>query len=307
LFINLLIIIITRLRQKATGTKFLDISKMGYTKEFKLRCIKHAKMEIHSVEIAAELKKVSFKSLYNWIYLYDNFGESVLENKKPGINSVKINSNFEELVLQNWECNKVGSHKKWINLKRKGYQVSERQIQKVYNKNQKMMNKRRRPEQIKFVKYERSRANELWHTDWTVCPFTGLYLIAFIDDYLRFVVHAEYFSNASTENTLLAFRAAIKRFGKPENILTDNGVQFHVHGDFEEFCKSQNIKHILGRVHHPQTNGKIERWFGTYKQEFNPERNTLISFVDYYNKERPHQGINYLVPLDKYKIVINAV
>jgi putative transposase len=195
----------------------------------------------------------------------------------------------------------------WIQLRQKGYQVSERQIQKIYRKNEKMMNKRRRSDQIKFVKYERSRPNELWHTDWTLCPFTGLLLIAFIDDYSRFIVHAEYFSNATTENTLLAFQAAIKRFGKPENILTDNGTQFNIHGIFEDFCKSRGIRHILGRVHHPQTNGKIERWFGTYKQEFNPERNTLISFIDYYNKIRPHQGINYLVPLDRYKIVINAV
>ena len=74
---------------------------MAYNKEFKLRCIKHAKMTIHSVEIAAELKKVSFKSLYRWIDLYDNFGETALENKKPGSKSLKINSNFEELVLQN--------------------------------------------------------------------------------------------------------------------------------------------------------------------------------------------------------------
>ena len=280
---------------------------MGYSKEFKLRCIKHAKMEFHSVEIAAELKKVSYKSLYRWIELYERYGESALENKNPGVSSTKINNKFEELVLQIWNNNKIGSHKMWIKLKQKGYQVSERQIQKIYRKNKKTMSKRRRPEQIKFVKYEWPKPNMLWHTDWTECPFTGLYLIAFIDDHSRFIVHAEYFSNATTENTLLAFQAAIKRFGKPENILTDNGVQFHVHGAFEEFCVNNKIRHILGRVHHPQTNGKIERWFGTYKMEFNPERNTLISFVDYYNKERPHQGIHYLVPLDRYRIVINAV
>ena len=35
---------------------------------------------------------------------------------------------------------------------------------------------------------------------------------------------------------------------------------------FEQFCKEKGINHILARVKHPQTNGKIERWFGTYKQ-----------------------------------------
>ncbi len=280
---------------------------MGYSKEFKLKCIKHAKMGLHSVGIAAELKRISFKSLYRWIEIYDRFGEFALENKKPGVKQIRINNKFEELVLQIWDTNKIGSHKMWINLKRKGYQVSERQIQKVYNKNKFKMNKRKRPSQIRFVKYEWPRPNCLWHTDWTVCPFTGFQLIAFIDDHSRYVVHAEYFTNASTENTILAFARAIKQHGKPEAILTDNGVQFHVHGEFENFCLRNGIKHILGRIHHPQTNGKIERWFGTYKQEFNEEKDTLISFVNYYNKERPHQGIHYQVPLERYKIVINSV
>jgi len=49
------------------------------------------------------------------------------------------------------------------------------------------------------------------------------------------------------------------------------------------FCEEQGIKHILGRVHHPQTYGKIERWFGTYKQEFDERFSSLNEFIDYYN------------------------
>ena len=169
------------------------------------------------------------------------------------------------------------------------------------------MNKRKRPSQIKFVKYEWPKPNMLWHTDWSDCPFTGKKLIAFIDDYSRFIVHAEYFENATTENTILAFKNAISRYGKPENILTDNGVQFRTNGPFEEFCKLNGIKHILGRVHHPQTNGKIERWFGTYKMEFQPQRWTLNEFVDIYNNERLHQGIGYKTPRERYNCAKNSI
>ncbi|PIN87870.1 hypothetical protein COV12_01570 [Candidatus Woesearchaeota archaeon CG10_big_fil_rev_8_21_14_0_10_32_24] len=56
------------------------------------------------------------------------------------------------------------------------------------------------------------------------------------------------------------------------------------------------IKHILGRVHHPQTNGKIERWFGTYKTEYDERFNCLDEFVKFYNEIRIHQGINYTKP-----------
>jgi len=280
---------------------------MAYSKEFKLRCIKHAKMNLHSIAVAAEFKKIPSKTLYRWLDLYEKFGESALENKKPGAKGTKLNSRFEQLILNEWKDRKRSCHKLWIMMKTKGYDVSERQIQKIFKKHGLKMSLRKRPSQIKFVKYEWPLPNLLWHTDWTLCPFTGEYLIAFIDDYSRFITHAQYFDKATTENTLIAFEKAIKKHNIPDAILTDNGSQFHVHGDFEEFCKERNIKHILGRVHHPQTNGKIERWFGTYKMEFKEGEDTLKSFVDYYNKERLHQGIHYQVPLQRYRIDINAV
>ena len=280
---------------------------MSYSKEFKLRCIKHVGLGISSIPVVAELKKVSKQRLYDWINSYYEFGASALENKKPGAKPLNINENFEKLILDEWKERKRSSHKLWIDMRMKGSVVSERQIQKIYRKHGLKMNKRSRPSQIKFVKYEWPKPNMCWHTDWTVCPFTGFMLIAFIDDYSRYIVHAEYFNNASTENTILAFALAIKKYGRPDAILTDNGVQFNVNGKFEEFCKANNVHHILGRVHHPQTNGKIERWFGTYKQEFKEGEDTLDSFVKFYNEERLHQGINYAKQLQRYKSPINAV
>jgi len=63
----------------------------------------------------------------------------------------------------------------------------------------------------------------------------------------------------------------MNNYGKPESILTDK-VQFYASaGDrkakgisrFEKFLAENGIKHIVGRVNHPQTNGKIERFYGT--------------------------------------------
>lgn len=284
---------------------------MAYSKEFKINAIKHVKLGLSSIPVVAELKKVSKQTLYNWIDSYNKKSEEGLENKKPGAKEIEINPKFEQLVLLKWKERKRSCHKIWIHMRSKGILVSERQIQKIYRKHGLKMNKRSRPSQIKFVKYEWPKPNMLWHTDWTVCPFTGFQLIAFIDDYSRFIVHAEYFTNATTENTLLAFARAIKQYGKPDAILTDNGTQFTPargeKGPFTEFCERNGIHHILGRIHHPQTNGKIERWFGTYKQEFKDGEDTLNSFVKYYNEERLHQGINYSTPIKRYKSPINAV
>jgi putative transposase len=173
------------------------------------------------------------------------------------------------------------------------------------------MNKRKRPSQIKFVKYERPKPNDLWHTDWTICPYTKKNLIAFIDDHSRYIVHAEFFEQATAQNTISAFKKAMQKHGKPNEILTDNGTQFTSarggESSFTRFCEENKIKHILGRVHHPQTNGKIERWFGTYKSSEHREDDTLQSFVKYYNEDRFHQGIGYMIPSQRYKSNINAV
>ncbi len=55
-----------------------------------------------------------------------------------------------------------------------------------------------------------------------------------------------------------------------ESILTDRGTQFYACKErkaevskFEKFLAENGIKHIVGRVNHPQTNGKIERFYGT--------------------------------------------
>ncbi len=271
-----------------------------WTSRLRRWTIKQVLTGITPVSEIARNRNVSRRSVYMLLKRYKEGGFDNLEPKPRGRQVSPINKNFEELVFEKYVNFPIGSHKMWLELSTQGFGVSQRQIQNIYNKKEFKMNRRKRPSQIKFVKYEWPKPNMLWHTDWTECPFTGMQLIAFIDDHSRYIIHAEYFNNQTTENTVLAFQAAIKKQGKPENILTDNGVQFHKNGAFEEFCEQNLINHIFGRPHHPQTNGKIERWFGTYKLEFQPKRWNLDEYVDLYNKKRLHQGIGYKYPIQRY-------
>lgn len=260
----------------------------------------------------ARNRRIPRRSVYMLIERFKKFGLNGLEPRRCGRKKDEINARFETLVLATWNERHRGVHKMWQHLAKIGFSVSERQIQSIYVKHELKMNRRSRPSQLKFVKYEWPRPNALWHTDWSQCPYTGKQLIAFIDDHSRFIVHAEYFENATRENTQIAFQKAIDKYGKPDHILTDNGTQFTPSrgekGPFTEWCEERGIKHILGRVHHPQTNGKIERWFGTYKScEFKEGEDTLQSFIKYYNEERLHQGIGYKTPLERYKCANNSV
>jgi len=70
---------------------------------------------------------------------------------------------------------------------------------------------------------------------------------------------------------------------------------------FEQELTSLGIKFLTNRRNHPQTNGKVEKWFDTMKKRFkkHPEEN-LQDFVQWYNSERIHHALNYKTPDDVY-------
>ena len=70
-------------------------------------------------------------------------------------------------------------------------------------------------------------------------------------------------------------------------------------GCFGETLDALGVQHILAGVKHPQTNGKIERWFGSYKNE-SSRFNNLTEYLYHYNFSRPHGGIDYAKPYERY-------
>jgi len=68
----------------------------------------------------------------------------------------------------------------------------------------------------------------------------------------------------------------IKKYRLSDAILTDRGSQFYANDgerktrgecEFERYFRVNGIKHIIGRVNHPQTNGKVERFYGAVAQK----------------------------------------
>jgi hypothetical protein len=71
----------------------------------------------------------------------------------------------------------------------------------------------------------------------------------------------------------------------------------------------RGIKHIVAKPQRPQTLGKVERFWGTLWREcietavfldLEDARRRIGHFIDYYNFQRPHQGIDSLVPADRF-------
>jgi hypothetical protein len=72
-------------------------------------------------------------------------------------------------------------------------------------------------------------------------------------------------NNAATLPIICRLRDCITRFGIPDQIVSDNGSQF-TSQEFQEFCKSNGIRHSTSSVYHPRSNGEAERFVQTFKR-----------------------------------------
>ena len=83
-----------------------------------------------------------------------------------------------------------------------------------------------------------------------------VYLFLALDDHSRFIVGWDLLQRESMEAAIAVVEESIRRYGKPEAILTDRGATFHSWsgiGAFDRFLESYNIEHRLADPQHPQT------------------------------------------------------
>ncbi len=163
-----------------------------------------------------------------------------------------------------------------------------------------MLSKRRKKK--KWVRWQRRHSLSLWQTDWSV--FRGQWLMVILDDASRLIVGWGLFDNANCENSVKVLKEAILRHGKPKAMLTGHDVQFYAvnkegqakgKNQFQLFLEANGIQHILARVNHPQTCGKIERIFGEIKTRILKRHDfqTIDETVEWHNNVKPHMSLNF--------------
>lgn len=170
-----------------------------------------------------------------------------------------------------------------------------------------------------YVKFQRKVPNDLWQIDiagvQTVGHLGPLYLVAIMDDCSRFVVAARYFRDQSVENVLKVVRDAIMEHGRPRQVIADRGRQFYnPEGEtkFTRLLKMLDVEPIFAKAHHPQTKGKLERWFGTARGGFLLEARLFVekapgmhlhelnarfqAWLKWYNYNKPHRSLPGKIP-----------
>lgn len=168
---------------------------------------------------------------------------------------------------------------------------------------------RRQPTK-KGTGFEQPKApHEHWHVDVAYINVAGTfyYLCSVLDGASRAIVHwdiRESMKEADIELILQRAREAAP--AKTPRIISDNGPQF-IAKDFKEFIRLTGMSHVRISPYYPQSNGKIERWHKTLKQDAlrpaapstaDEARAVVAKFVAHYNAERLHSAIGYITPND---------
>lgn len=112
------------------------------------------------------------------------------------------------------------------------------------------------------------------------------------------------YQSITTEVVIQLLEEIMEMYGKPREILTDNGSVYgeNREGDneFDRWCLKKGIRHIRTGVHRPTTIGKVERLFLTVDCEISYCNNDLEYFRFRYNHVRPHRSLFGRTPADVY-------
>ena len=258
-----------------------------------------------STSIIALSQKVTPRTVQKIVKIYNQDGWDGLKDHKTGRRETTLNQNAEIIIFDLRKRFGYGPERIEYLLKSKGFGISHRQIYKLLVRNNLVEPNIKKQKCRKWVRFELPNPNDMWHTDTTYDPFTQKQLIIYLDDKTRLVTSFGVFNRATADNSIALLKSGIASHGKPKSIMTDHGSIYYANksSSKEQFTQFRivldllGIKHYLARVNRPQTNGKVERFFLSYKTEYaTGSFSNIKDYITHYNGARPHMSLNYKTP-----------
>ena len=154
-----------------------------------------------------------------------------------------------------------------------------------------------------------ARPNECWQSDWTgwwLSDGTAVAIAGSLDDHSRYAVGLRADAGDADDDLVWSvIVAGIDECGVPSMSLSDNGIvytgRFHSHKSaFEINLRALGVRTVNSAPFHPQTCGKIERFWQTLKKWLSARdpaatvadlNDLLKQFRWFYNHQRPHRAL----------------
>jgi putative transposase len=155
-----------------------------------------------------------------------------------------------------------------------------------------------------------TRPNQVWATDITYVPMAHgfMYLVAVLDWWSRKLLAFRVSNSLEAGFCVEALKEALARHGTPEIFNTDQGSQFTSQA-FTGVLETAGVRISMDGKGRCYDNIFIERLWRTVKYEYvylqafnggQELRQGLRTWVEWYNRERPHQGLGYRTPDEMY-------
>jgi transposase InsO family protein len=266
------------------------------------------------------LVNVSRHTLYAWKRKFEQLGPAgLMEQPRGGPKGSRLPELTKRTILMlkqahpDWGCQRISD----IMLRGPALPASAAAVGRVLHEaGYEMQETATHPHAPPVHSFERAKSNQLWQTDLFTFMLKRqnrrVFLVAFMDDHSRFITGYGLHATQSAALVIEVLRAALAAFGVPGEILTDNGSQYITwrgKSQFSRELEKRGIKQIVARPRRPQTLGKIERFWGSLWREcletslfvdLADARQRIGLYIDYYNFQRPHQGIEGMVPADRF-------
>jgi transposase InsO family protein len=168
-------------------------------------------------------------------------------------------------------------------------------------------------------RFERSEPNELWQMDTKgryVLRDGECHALSILDDHSRYAVGLHALPELSGEKAYPCLLETFRHYGLPQAMLMDRGTLWWSAWNGWGLTQlsvrliEQGIRLLYGRVRHPQTQGKVERFHRTLGQalrhrgvpeEFLQWPAVLAEFRSSYNERRPHEALGMKRPVERYQ------
>ena len=184
----------------------------------------------------------------------------------------------------------------------------------------------RRPRDKKWKRWERGSPMELWQMDvvggFVLADGRRVKALTGVDDHSRFCVSAFLMVRESSQRVCEGLALALRRFGVPGQVLTDNGKVFTgrfnrppVEVLFDRVLRENGVEHLLTQPRSPTTTGKVERFHRAIRTEFRTDRvfadlcaaqEELDAWVEQYNHQRLHQALQMATPASQFVNDVSA-